>query len=304
MLRAIYDLAFAYIDGDVNQADASAGTAAGTLLRLLFNHAGSILYKMQAGMGDTVFTPFYLALRERGVKFRFFHTVTRLGLSDDHTTVDEIEVVEQVKLAPGLTEYQPLVVAHEDDPKPWCWPSEPLWAQLQASPDTFPIPLSSLEQNGNPFNTQPTVLKREQGDGDGDFDQVVLGISIGALAPICQELIGSQRGLQDGPGDGQDHAHPGLSAVDAQGHGGIGLDARDQLGGRRLRGADGHLLRHDPLRARRGLALRAPDLSRSPISAGSCRASTGRLRRRRPSGSRTAPEISSPARSPRCGPVG
>ncbi len=84
MLRAIYDLAFAYIDGDVNQADASAGTAAGTLLRLLFNHAGSILYKMQAGMGDTVFTPFYLALRERGVKFRFFHTVTRLGLSDDH----------------------------------------------------------------------------------------------------------------------------------------------------------------------------------------------------------------------------
>jgi uncharacterized protein with NAD-binding domain and iron-sulfur cluster len=189
MLRSIYDLAFAYIDGDVSQADASAGTAAGTLLRLLFNHAGSIIYKMQAGMGDTVFTPFYLALCERGVKFNFFHTVTRLGLSGDNTTVDEIEIVEQVKLAPGVTEYQPLVVAHKDDEKPWCWPSEPLWDQIQASPDKFPIPLSALEQNGNPFNVKPTVLKRGDGDGDGDFDQVVLGISIGALAPICQDLI-------------------------------------------------------------------------------------------------------------------
>jgi uncharacterized protein with NAD-binding domain and iron-sulfur cluster len=189
MLRAIYDLAFAYIDGDLSQADASAGTAAGTLLRLLFNHAGSILYKMQAGMGDTVFTPFYLALRERGVKFRFFHTVTRLGLSGDNTTVDEIEVVEQVRLAPGLTEYQPLVKAHENDENPWCWPSEPLWDQIRASPHDFPISLSALEQNGNPFKAKPTVLKRRDGADDGDFDQVVLGISIGALVPICKDLI-------------------------------------------------------------------------------------------------------------------
>jgi hypothetical protein len=55
MLRAIYDLAFAYEDGDIRRPNAAAGTAAGTLLRLLFCHSGSILYKMQAGMGDAVF---------------------------------------------------------------------------------------------------------------------------------------------------------------------------------------------------------------------------------------------------------
>ena len=31
-------------------------------------------------MGDTIFTPFYQVLKRRGVKFKFFHAVTNLGL--------------------------------------------------------------------------------------------------------------------------------------------------------------------------------------------------------------------------------
>ena len=36
---------------------------------------------MKAGMGDVVFAPMYLALRNRGVKFRFFHRLDESSLT-------------------------------------------------------------------------------------------------------------------------------------------------------------------------------------------------------------------------------
>jgi uncharacterized protein with NAD-binding domain and iron-sulfur cluster len=50
------------------------------------------MYKMQAGMGDVVFTPLFEVLRRRGVRFRFFHAVTCLGWLGP-AVVDTIEVV-------------------------------------------------------------------------------------------------------------------------------------------------------------------------------------------------------------------
>ena len=67
------------------------------------------MYKMQAGMGDAVFTPVYEVLRARGVRFKFFHvTALRLGRDDSGRPVkrvDEIELIEQAKLAPGVDEH-------------------------------------------------------------------------------------------------------------------------------------------------------------------------------------------------------
>ena len=51
--------------------------------RLLFTHKGHISYVMQAGMGDIVFAPLYLVLKDRGVKFDFFQRVRKIGLSSD-----------------------------------------------------------------------------------------------------------------------------------------------------------------------------------------------------------------------------
>ncbi|HEY3726317.1 MAG TPA: FAD-dependent oxidoreductase [Solirubrobacteraceae bacterium] len=183
MLRAIYDLAFAYLDGDIQQPSAAAGTAASLLLRLVFGHSGSILYKMQAGMGDAVFGPFYRVLSARGVKFEFFTSVTRLGLDPDSDSVSEIEIVEQMKTANPPAEYKPLV----SDSDPWCWPSEPLWDQLadgSGAARAGPGLLTSLEQGANPLNGESRTLRR-----GSDFDQVVLGISVGALKPLCGELM-------------------------------------------------------------------------------------------------------------------
>ncbi|HEY2258133.1 MAG TPA: FAD-dependent oxidoreductase [Solirubrobacteraceae bacterium] len=183
MLRAIYDLAFAYLDGDIQQPSAAAGTAASLLLRLVFGHSGSMLYKMQAGMGDAVFGPFYRVLSARGVKFEFFTAVTRLGLDPQSDSVNEIDVVKQMELADPGAGYRPLCF----DADPWCWPSQPLWDQLAdggtgaaAGPDL----LTSLEQGANPMNGAARTLHR-----GSDFHHVVLGISVGALRPICGELM-------------------------------------------------------------------------------------------------------------------
>src|SRR6185369_8632076 len=60
-----------------------AGTGIHYTLRLVFTYKGAFSYKMQAGMGDTVFGPLYEVLEARGVKFEFFHRVDRLELSED-----------------------------------------------------------------------------------------------------------------------------------------------------------------------------------------------------------------------------
>ena len=123
-VRALYDMAFAYEDGDVTRPRMAAGTAIHDALRVFFTYRGAITWKMQAGMGDTVFVPLYRVLQRRGVRFEFFHWVSRLGLSRDRRCVEEIEVIPQVRLK--RTGYEPLVTIEDLE----CWPSEPQWDQI------------------------------------------------------------------------------------------------------------------------------------------------------------------------------
>jgi uncharacterized protein with NAD-binding domain and iron-sulfur cluster len=178
LLRAVYDVAFAYPRGDVAAANCAAGTAISNLLRLLFTYRGSVLYTMRAGMGDTVIAPIYEVLARRGVSFRFFNAVTDLHLSDDGLLLEGIELVPQVELARDA--YDPLVAVQGID----CWPSEPLWDQLRDG--------ASLRQRGvnfelesNPLGKQPFTLTRGE-----DFDAAVLGIPVGALTHLCGEIAG------------------------------------------------------------------------------------------------------------------
>ncbi len=177
VLRAVYDVAFGYLDGDISKANVAAGTATSDLLRLAFTYRGSIMYKMQAGMGDVVFTPLYEVLRARGVRFEFFHAVTKLGLAGN--AIDSISVVPQVELASGVDEYDPLV----DVKGLACWPSEPRWEQL-ADGEALRATGVDFEFDHDPLGCGPIPLKRGV-----DFDEVVLGIPVGALPGICGELI-------------------------------------------------------------------------------------------------------------------
>ena len=177
ILRAVYDVAFGYLDGDIAKANVAAGTATNDLLRLLFSYRGSVMYKMQAGMGDVVFTPLYEVLKARGVRFHYFNAVTRLGLAPGEPVVDSIEMVQQVELPSGS--YEPLV----DVGGLPCWPSEPVWEQLEDGAELAAAGVD-FEAEPNPLGREPFALRRGR-----DFDEVVLGIPIGALPGICSELI-------------------------------------------------------------------------------------------------------------------
>ena len=50
------------------------------------------MYNMCAGMGDTIFAPLYLVLKKRGVKFKFFHRIENLKLSDDSKSIAEVKI--------------------------------------------------------------------------------------------------------------------------------------------------------------------------------------------------------------------
>jgi uncharacterized protein with NAD-binding domain and iron-sulfur cluster len=72
VIRGIYDLAFAYQDADPKRLCHAAGLAVGGSLRMFFTFRGAFFWRMQAGMGDVVFAPFYEVLKRRGVTFNFF----------------------------------------------------------------------------------------------------------------------------------------------------------------------------------------------------------------------------------------
>jgi uncharacterized protein with NAD-binding domain and iron-sulfur cluster len=176
LLRSIYDVAFGYPEGVIANANVAAGTAINDLLRLMFSYRGSLIYKMQAGMGDTVLTPFYEVLQRRGVKFEFFHAVTDLDVSDDGLLLDSIEVVPQVELTDGA--YDPLVDVEGLE----CWPSEPCWEQLKDG-ERLKREAVDFESEPNPLKRKALTLRRGV-----DFDSVVLGIPVGALPRLCAKI--------------------------------------------------------------------------------------------------------------------
>jgi uncharacterized protein with NAD-binding domain and iron-sulfur cluster len=189
LLRSIYDLAFAYKEGKIAEADAAAGTAMNDFLRLAFSYRGSVMWKMQSGMGDTVMTPFYEVLHKRGVKFEFFHAVTDLHVSPAGNEVASIDVVEQVDMQGQ--EYDPLtkvkVKDKEGDPpgsggELECWPSEPLWDRLPGG-DALKGECPDFEGEADPLKRGTKTLTK-----GADFDHVVLGIPVGALSPLCGEV--------------------------------------------------------------------------------------------------------------------
>jgi uncharacterized protein with NAD-binding domain and iron-sulfur cluster len=180
-IRAFFDAAFAYADGDTNTPNMAAGIAIRGMQRIALGYKGSIVYEMQAGMGDTVFTPFYEVLKRRGVKFEFFSRAGELTLAADGKTVAGLAIHHQVKLKTGS--YDPLVTV-KDLP---CWPNEPDYDQivdgdkLKASG----ADLSHYNTDGNWVEQpNPTILT-----AGVDFDHVVLAAALPSLPQICPTAI-------------------------------------------------------------------------------------------------------------------
>jgi uncharacterized protein with NAD-binding domain and iron-sulfur cluster len=177
-LRGWYDAAFAYrYEGGTAKPDLAAGTGVHGILRLMGGYREHIAYKMQAGMGDTIFGPMYEVLRHRGVRFEFFREVSELQLSADRSSVDGIRMVQQAELPSGAT-YEPLV----DVAGLPCWPSEPLWDQLVDGPGLRDQGVA-FEHGGRAPDATEQVLHHGT-----DFDTVVLAIPAPALREISRQV--------------------------------------------------------------------------------------------------------------------
>jgi 15-cis-phytoene desaturase len=182
LVKLLHDAQFCYPNGDVSKPDYAAGAALNAILRAFFTYKGALYYKMQAGMGDTVFGPFYEVLNRRGVKFKFFHAVDKLHLSRDKSVIESIDVIPQVNLRGD--HYQPLTCIKGLP----CWPNQPLWEQIaSADSETIRSKHINLEHEPNPLNRRPITLQL----GD-DFDKVILGIPVAGLNSICTELVANR----------------------------------------------------------------------------------------------------------------
>jgi len=174
----LYNSDFAFEDGDTRKPRLAAGVVAYTLLRLGVTFKGAALWAMQAGMGDTVFTPFYRVLQKRGVKFEFFRKVKQLHVSEGGKAVRAVTIARQAELVEGRAGYDPLVIVKGLE----CWPSAPHWDQLRDG--------AQYESDGVDFEAWcgPEMDSFELTAGQ-DYDALVLGISLGAFPYVCAELI-------------------------------------------------------------------------------------------------------------------
>ena len=182
MVRAAYDLAFAYEDGDYTKPRHGAGTGLRGSLRLLFTYRGAIVWKMSAGMGDIVFAPYYEVLKRRGVSFEFFHRLEQLKIAEgqkgERPFVESLDFDVQAKTLDG-GEYDPLV---DINGLP-CWPSRPLFAQL-CDGDRHDRENWKFESHWDRRKVDSKTIRVGV-----DFDFVVLGIGIGAIPYVCKDLL-------------------------------------------------------------------------------------------------------------------
>jgi uncharacterized protein with NAD-binding domain and iron-sulfur cluster len=175
LIRGLYDLVFAYEQGDTRRPRFAAGLGLFLATKLFFDYKGAIFWKLAAGMGDVVFAPLYQALRARGVRFAFFHRLDAVRLNADATAVAAIELGCQAQLAGDRTEYEPLVRVRGLP----CFPSAPLEGQLLA-PSAADLESAYAARDGE---QAVTLVAGEH------FDDVVLATSLGIVPSVCGELV-------------------------------------------------------------------------------------------------------------------
>lgn len=164
-VTGLYDLAFCYQAGDRERPALAAGQALRGALRMFFTYRGSIFWRMNSGMGETIFAPLYRVLgsprrwvegREVDnpfpVKFALCHGLGEIGFANrpgGEWWIDQLMFEVSGDIAPG-----------EALDAFGCWPQAP--------------------RRGSP--REPRLVLRRRGAGAGPeapgFDGVVMALGI------------------------------------------------------------------------------------------------------------------------------
>ncbi len=195
LVLAWYDLVFAFPQGDWEKApNCAAGVTIRGYYRLSFTYKGGVFWKMQAGMGDTIFTPIYEVLKARGVRFRFFHDVRELIPHTGGELIDKVRIQPQATVIDG--DYDPLVRVKNLD----CWPDRPLYRQLKEAQqleqgDELPGGGYDLESDFTRWDPQlPEISLKflavdDPESGIYGFEHLLFGLSVGSIQTTCSRLL-------------------------------------------------------------------------------------------------------------------
>jgi uncharacterized protein with NAD-binding domain and iron-sulfur cluster len=192
-LRMVYEVVFAYEDGNVAAPSIAAGTAVRALLRLLFDYRGAFAYRMKSG-SEALVNALYNALltfnnaKER-IEFEFFHRLDGIELSSDGTRVETLKFTRQATPSNG---YNPLDANGR-------WPDHPNYSQLvegnvlelgnELASQGFDL---EARRTASTISAPVEVSRRTSPTATEGFDDVVLGVSMGGLlhSAITSELTG------------------------------------------------------------------------------------------------------------------
>jgi uncharacterized protein with NAD-binding domain and iron-sulfur cluster len=180
IVRGCYDYVFGFVRG---QTDVGAGTGTRILLKLMFAYRGSFFYLLRATMGELIFAPLYQVLCHRKVKFNFFTRIDSIELSTDGESVEFIQTTIQAR--PKKSTYYPLIEIPDGTDQGYnipTWPSEPVYCRLQDGEHLHGVDFESAWSPWRGVGCETLKLGTH-------FDEVVLGISIGAFGTICRDLI-------------------------------------------------------------------------------------------------------------------
>ncbi len=187
-VRGLYDLALAYEGGDPTRPALAAGQAVRGALRMFFTYRGQLFWKLQLGMGDAVFAPYYEVLKRRGVRFQFFHRLTGIGCAEQRSDsgavtryVDRLDFDVQAQVRGGA-EYAPLI----DVQGVPSWPAAPLYDQLESGTT------AQAEQRDFESDWDQSMVTTRQLTVGRDFDFAVLAIGGGAVAGVAKELMAAE----------------------------------------------------------------------------------------------------------------
>jgi uncharacterized protein with NAD-binding domain and iron-sulfur cluster len=170
---------FQYPGGRLERASYGAGTATQVVLRMLATYRGAVAWELQAGSGEVVIAPLFEVLKQRGVKFHFFHKLSAIALSLDQESVAALQFNRQVDLRDPNTGYDPIVI----NSRLRGFSAAPDWQQIKDG-EVLENERVDLESFWCDHSVGMVRLEREK-----HFDDVILAVPIGALKPCCGELM-------------------------------------------------------------------------------------------------------------------
>jgi len=185
IVKAPLNINFHYKNGDTTTpASMSAATYLSFALRFLLGKGG-YAYRFLAGTGEVVIGPLYQTLKDRGIKFQFFTKVKDLVIDEDDNVTEVLYDLQATQKEGGPLSYSPLKPERVAD---WTvWPHDPNYDQLVEG-EQLKAEKIDLESWWTPWKIPEANQNLKLVKGE-DFDELVLGISIGAFPYIAKKLI-------------------------------------------------------------------------------------------------------------------